>query len=207
MSRRGNTRQRILETSLRMFNAEGEPNVSTNHIADEMDISPGNLYYHFNNKEEIVTELYDRLEREITDQLVTPASGDAPTLDDIWLTLHLRFETIGTYRFFFRDLVNITTRYGTLDRRFRRLLRRQRESLQAICAALVHAKVLQAGERDIAALCDNLLLIMTYWFNFALLSGREPDPGEAVYQQLGLLAPYLAAQPRSEWMTLAAGYR
>ena len=55
------TRDRIIQTSLRLFNEHSAGAISTNHIAADMKISPGNLYYHFKNKEEIIREIYRQL--------------------------------------------------------------------------------------------------------------------------------------------------
>ena len=52
------TAERILEVTLELFNRFGEPNVSTTLISAELNISPGNLYYHFGNKDEIVNEIF-----------------------------------------------------------------------------------------------------------------------------------------------------
>src|SRR6478609_7851799 len=104
------TRERILEASLAMFNAQGEPNVTTNHIADELGISPGNLYYHFRNKEDIVKQVFSRYEARL------------PNLEDVWLQLHLVFECMWDYRFLYRDLVDILSRDRKLQAHFARIL-------------------------------------------------------------------------------------
>ena len=115
------TRERILEASWRLFNELGVPNVTTNHIADEVDISPGNLYYHFRHKEDIVNALYDRYEQRFSDVLGYSAD-ELSTPDDLWLALHLAFEIIYAYRFIYRDLSDLTTAYPGLRLRFQRSL-------------------------------------------------------------------------------------
>ena len=51
-------KEKIIETSIKLFNEKGCLNTSTRHIADELGISVGNLYYHFKNKEDILIEIF-----------------------------------------------------------------------------------------------------------------------------------------------------
>src|SRR3982751_3436190 len=97
------TRERIVETALQLFNRFGEPHITTADIADEMNISPGNLYYHFRNKDEIIGALYAALERRIAPLLAVPPDRP-PGIEDVWLLLHLLFEQMWEYRFFYRDV-------------------------------------------------------------------------------------------------------
>src|SRR5207249_5304730 len=100
------TRERILETSLALFNARGAPHVTTAEIAGEMNISPGNLYYHFRNKDQIIGELYAAFERRLEYLLAAP-EGRPADVEDLWLFLHLLFEAMWEFRFLYRDLDEI----------------------------------------------------------------------------------------------------
>ena len=66
------TKTRILDTALDLFNRHGERNVTTNHIAEALGISPGNLYYHFRNKTAIVAALFQRYRQQIWEWLTPP---------------------------------------------------------------------------------------------------------------------------------------
>ncbi len=76
MAPRIKTSERIVQNSLDLFNQQGERSVSTNHIAAHMDISPGNLYYHFPNKQAIIAVLFAEYEA-LVDSFLRPPQGAA----------------------------------------------------------------------------------------------------------------------------------
>ena len=55
------TRPNILNASLKLFNDNGFVNVRLQHIADEANVSIGNLAYHFANKKELLAHIYKNL--------------------------------------------------------------------------------------------------------------------------------------------------
>jgi AcrR family transcriptional regulator len=139
------TRERILELSLQLFNTYGEPNVNTTIIAEEMRISPGNLYYHFKNKDDIVNSIFQQFEREI-DRLLTVPEDRAPNVEDAWLFLHVLFELIWKYRFFYRDLNNLLINNRTLELRFKELLAQKVKMARWLCEGLAAQDLLRATE-------------------------------------------------------------
>ncbi len=202
------TRERILDTSLVMFNSQGEPNVTTNHIADELEISPGNLYYHFRNKDDIVAHLFARYEERIDRVLVVP-DDRLPGPEDLWMQLHAVYECIWDYRFLFRDLVDILTRNRKLRLHFARILKRASDNATEVMRAMVRAGVMRASADEIRATADNILVIATFWLNFSAVRG-ERDEQEAIrlgiHQVIMLLAPFLRDAERLHLNQLAGAY-
>ena len=202
------TRQRILDASLAMFNAQGEPNVTTNHIADELEISPGNLYYHFRNKDDIIEHLFSRYEERI-DAALTAPEGRLPGLEDIWLQLHLVFECIWDYRFLYRDLADILSRNRRLRIRFARILRRADEQAHDVMRGLSQAGVMRASAAELDAAATNVLVIATFWMNYASARGDKDEQVSiraGIVQVMMLLAPFLRDAERVHLNTLTRAY-
>ena len=202
------TRQRILDASLAMFNAQGEPNVTTNHIADELEISPGNLYYHFRNKDDIIEQLFGGYEARMDTALSAP-EGRLPGLEDVWLQLHLVFECIWDYRFLYRDLVDILTRNRRLRLRFARILKRADEQAHQVMRGLVQAGVMRASADEVDAASTNILVIATFWLNYAAARGDKDDQAsirDGIVQVMMLIAPFLRDAERVHLNTLTRAY-
>lgn len=205
---RPNTRERILTVALDLFNHEGEAATTTNAIADALDISPGNLHYHYRTKQDLVETLFGRFEQRMLD-LLGAGAPEAVEVDDVWLFLHLVFETIAEFRFVYRDLTDLCHRYPSIHRRMRGILRLAMRTADLMFGALVRGGEMEIEREARETLVRTMILISSYWvaFDQVLEPDAEPRPDRAAWQVMSLVSPYLAGDARVAFERLGEAYR
>jgi AcrR family transcriptional regulator len=166
----GKTRNRILVASLLLFNEHGEPGTTTNDIADEVDISPGNLHYHFPKKRQIVEALLDEFRADARRVLVAPGRV---SLDDYWVFLHFLLELTAAYRFLFRDVESLTESYPRVGRVLGHFARGLAASFELYLRGLSAAGILELEDRDASLVARNLAVIALFSERFQRLTGAS----------------------------------
>ena len=192
-----------MQNSLELFNQQGERSVSTNHIAAHMEISPGNLYYHFPNKQAIIAVLFSEYEA-LVESFLRPPQGRAATVEDKRYYLQELLDAMWRYRFLHRDLEHLLDNDPELAARYRRFSQRCLIQGTAIYAGFVEAGILAMNKVQIESLTLNAWIILTSWVRF-LCTTRENSSHlseqaikRGVYQVLVLEAGFVTEQSREE---------
>ena len=207
------TAERILEVTLDLFNRFGEPNVSTTLISSELGISPGNLYYHYPAKDELINSLFDRFDKSLNELL--NAADDVRNVEDAWFFMHTLFERIWQYRFLYRDLNDLLSKNHRLETHFQTVLNNKSRAVRALLAGMVRGGAVQIDAREIAPTAHSMVVVLTYWLSYEYV--RAPrhalEPGNAeqallrgAHHTLHLLAPYLEPGQRAHLLGLAGAY-
>ena len=175
------TAERILEVTLDLFNRFGEPNVSTTLISAELGISPGNLYYHYPAKDELINALFDRYERGLNDLL--QAADNVRNVEDAWLFFHMLFELIWQYRFLYRDLNDLLSKNRRLETHFQFVLKNKSRAVAQVLDGLARSSSLRIDQRESEPVASAMVVVLTYWLSYEYV--RDPRRAE---DALGALA-------------------
>ena len=191
------TRDRILHVSLLLFNEEGESHQTAVDISNALDISPGNLYYHFKGKDAIIRTLFDRHDAEMK-IILNGARGRLAQIEDSWIYLYILLEEIYDFRFFYRDLGLLLDRYPDLAVRFRGITGQMRHALVDMFDELTAGSVLRLDPRLRDVLTDQVMTTLTFWLaEDRLNTERHDGPSlihKTVLQVMCLLPPYMGEE-------------
>ena len=200
-----------MQNSLELFNQQGERSISTNHIAAHMEISPGNLYYHFPNKQAIIAVLFSEYET-LVDSFLRPPQGRAATVEDKRYYLKELLSAMWGYRFLHRDLEHLLDSDPDLAARYRRFSQRCVIQGMAIYEGFVAAGILKMDRVQIESLTINAWIILTSWVRFLCTTREnashlnEDAIRRGVYQVLMLEMAYVTPQARDAVNALCAEF-
>ena len=207
------TAERILEVTLVLFNRFGEPNVSTTLISAELGISPGNLYYHYPAKDELINSLFDRYEQALNELL--NAGEDVRNVEDAWFFMHTLFELIWEYRFLYRDLNDLLSKNRRLETHFQMILKNKTRAVKALLGGMSRSGAIQIDSREIESTATSMVVVLTYWLSFEYV--RDPRHAleaenaqlallRGAHHVLNLLVPYLEPSQRNHLLQLVEAY-
>lgn len=194
VSRGAATRTLILQTALRLFNEGSASDINTNQIAAAASISPGNLYYHFRNKEEIIRALFPSIKEAIAEPLTYP-KGESISADRMAADYVKAIEILWRYRFFFADFVGLGQRDQALAEAMRHL---QDETIATMYAmfedVMAQGDMILLEEKTLEHLALNSFLV---WFSWVSFMDRTSDPRTKREERLadGALACLAIADP------------
>jgi AcrR family transcriptional regulator len=207
------TAERILEVTLDLFNRFGEPNVSTTLISAELNISPGNLYYHYPAKDELINSLFDRYEVALNELL--HAADDVRDVEDAWFFLHTLFELIWQHRFLYRDLNDLLSKNRRLETHFQAILKNKARAVRALLDGMSRTGAVRIDTREAEPTATSMVVVLTYWLSYEYVRdprhALEPDASQqallrGAHHVLHLLVPYLEPAQRAHLLQLAGAY-
>jgi AcrR family transcriptional regulator len=173
------TKTRILDAALTLFNERGTDTVTTNHIAEALSMSPGNLYYHYRNKAEIVRALFARIQAEwATNYAVPPAT--MPSIHLMEAMVAGNFAIQARYRFFFRDLTVLLNADPLLAAAYRANREQGLGNTKFLISLFVSAGVLNpvGGDEALDDLAQLLWMVGDFWLVFKDSGGADFSPAD-----------------------------
>ena len=169
------TKQRIKDCAVSLFNKTDTLSVTTNHIAREAGISPGNLYYHYKNKEDILKDIYrdmsDTFESFQSFDLILKSDNPLKELDRVFDKFgELFFE----YRFMVRDLNTLTAIYPELKGMFLKRQKKRIEQIELLIRYFISLGIFEDVEDSEINLRARLnWFISSYWHFFSQTTGNS----------------------------------
>jgi TetR/AcrR family transcriptional regulator, tetracycline repressor protein len=87
-------REAVIDAALRFADEDGLEAISFRRLADQFEVTPMALYWHFKDKEELLGSIADRLWQRASDALDVSLEQLAATEDDGWGQLRLTMDAL-----------------------------------------------------------------------------------------------------------------
>ena len=177
------TRDLILDVALVLLNERGESIVTSVDLANEMNISPGNLYYHFKGKEQVVEELYAQFHARILvalQEIAGQATGDAK---ETLAGLAVVSDILQQFKFISQDIRGLYERYPNLRLSLSKLLTLLNQTLVALVKLVMDKSKVTDSSNASRLLADNLMFTLLHFGGYDNLLVNDQNPSNSTIEE------------------------
>ena len=205
------TRDKIIHASIELFNEHGERSITTNHIAAHLGISPGNLYYHFRNKQDIINCIFKQYESHLESSF-QPYDHDEVGAEIMVTYFDAMFYVLWKFRFFYANLTDILSKDEQLKDRYLSAQELVLEQATRLLNQLTQDNVIDVSEKDMSQLADTLKLILASWISYKLALSRTTSITksclyEGVLRVIMITKAYATSESQAAFHRLENHYR
>lgn len=206
------TRDKIIQASIALFNEQGERNVTTNHIAAHLGISPGNLYYHFRNKEDIILSIYDEYARNLLLDTFPQVSEDTKPLDAIILYMDAVFQAMMKFRFFYSNLPVLLSKNPLLREKYVEVQQSIADRVSNMMLSLRDASMINFDDDELADLVSILRIVNTFWLSFHQTQNMDTEINSTVFFEgvlkiIAIIRPYATKESLPDFIKAREMYK
>lgn len=205
------TRDKIIYASLELFNEHGERNITTNHIAAHLSMSPGNLYYHFRNKEDIIRSIFSLYENHLESGF-QPYEGKQVDVELLIGYFDAMFYTLWQFRFMYANLADILARDDALKSRYLHAQQQVLSRSSHVLSKLKQDGFLRVDDANITQLADTIKMIVSFWIGYQLTQSStstitKASLYEGVLRVLMIFKAYATPTSQATFERLEQHYR
>jgi AcrR family transcriptional regulator len=197
------TKDRIIKTAIKLFNDHGTKSITTNHIAKKLQISPGNLYYHFKNKFDIIRSISDKFHIELKSVFKIKIKTINDFRNNIISIYNCFFRIQKSYQFLFIEDVYLSSQDNILLKKYRQLRSAIKEDYNQMLKDLIKLNILK---KETLIIIDDLLnvqwIILWHWANHSILDRITYDDlqiKKGIQLSFSIITPHLTSIGRIEF--------
>lgn len=200
------TKQNIKFKSKDLFNSNGIQATSLRQIAVALNISQGNLNYHYKTKQEIIEELYFELVEKI-DAEISAITEHFSSLAILYTSTEKSMNIFFDYRFLLRDIYFVFRENKKIRSHYIQLQEIRRASFRSLFDVMIDQNLFRQEEfpNEYDRLYERINIIGDNWINaFELFNPSQKNPVQ-YYQGLlfETIYPYLTVSGKKEFAEIA----
>ena len=200
------TKTKILICARKLLNEKGLSAVSQRTIASYMNISPGNLTYHYKKRSDIIEALYFELVSKMN-QFVTDISESEKILEGLYYFTKVMMEQFYEYRFLFLDFIQIMRENAPIKKHYMELLEIRHQQFTSLLQILINMGLMHEEElpNEYSFLIKRMTIFGDFWLASAELNCNEVNEKqieEYLKMSYLIIYPYLTTEGKKKYLKI-----